>query len=534
MVLEKDVIYIDTEDDITAIVGKIKASKVKVLALVPPKRIGVLQSVVNLRLLARVAENSNKKLVIITNNASLKALTALVMIPVAKNLQSKPQLMEAPEGYDVDEVEVINGSELPIGELDRTTPKEMKAVTDEAIEEINLEETNDKEKDGAVPKASKKEIKIPNFQKFRKKIVLGTIAILGLVGFSVWATQLAPTAKVVITTDLTAVPVSLAVKLSETEPTDSIKEVIKTVVKKVEKDLTVDFEATGTQDKGTKASGTVILSTGLANPQIYVAGGKIKIGDKEYLTQSEVIIPGKGQVTVKVVAIEKGESYNQPASKSCEITETGVGVSCSSASEMTGGTTKIINIVTASDVQKASQELVDLPTKHMSDQLAKQFTNNEMVIADSFLVDYKEGVSTPAVGEEVTGKARLVSKATYSLMAIAQPELKTILREVINKQIVKPKSQKIHQDGLEQVKLSNYSKTDQQTTIHLSTVGQIGPNISLNGVRKLVKGKKFGDIQALLSQVEGVDSVEVKFSYFWVNRVPQSDDKIEIELKSKR
>ena len=51
---KKDIIYIDVEDDITAIIGKIKESKEKIIALVPPKRIGVLQSAVNLRLLARL------------------------------------------------------------------------------------------------------------------------------------------------------------------------------------------------------------------------------------------------------------------------------------------------------------------------------------------------------------------------------------------------------------------------------------------------------------------------------------------------
>ena len=88
--MQKDVIYIDVEDDITAIIGKLKASKQKIVALVPPKRIGVLQSAVNLRLLARSAEQQDKRLVIITGNQALSGLAASAAIPVAKNLQSKP------------------------------------------------------------------------------------------------------------------------------------------------------------------------------------------------------------------------------------------------------------------------------------------------------------------------------------------------------------------------------------------------------------------------------------------------------------
>jgi len=49
--MNKDVIYIDVEDDVTAIIGKIKSSNEKIIALVPPKSAGILQSAVNLRLL---------------------------------------------------------------------------------------------------------------------------------------------------------------------------------------------------------------------------------------------------------------------------------------------------------------------------------------------------------------------------------------------------------------------------------------------------------------------------------------------------
>ena len=110
--MQKDIIYIDTEDDITAIIGKIKASSDKIIALVPPKRAGVLQSAVNLRLLARTADKADKHLVIITNDRALIALSASAKIPVAKNLQSKPEVMEIPALEIDDGEDVIEGAEL--------------------------------------------------------------------------------------------------------------------------------------------------------------------------------------------------------------------------------------------------------------------------------------------------------------------------------------------------------------------------------------------------------------------------------------
>src|SRR5690606_16820049 len=118
--MNKDIIYIDVEDDITAIIGKVKDAKETIVALVPPKRIGVLQSAVNLHLLARAAKQGEKKLVLISNNSALMALASAAKIPVAKNLQSKPEMAEI-SALDVDDGEdVIDGAQLPVGELART------------------------------------------------------------------------------------------------------------------------------------------------------------------------------------------------------------------------------------------------------------------------------------------------------------------------------------------------------------------------------------------------------------------------------
>ena len=66
--IKKDVIYVDVEDDITDVVNKIKSSKEKIIAIVPPKSLGIFRSAVNIRLLSRAAQKNDKKIVFITNN----------------------------------------------------------------------------------------------------------------------------------------------------------------------------------------------------------------------------------------------------------------------------------------------------------------------------------------------------------------------------------------------------------------------------------------------------------------------------------
>ena len=92
----KDVIYIDVDDEITTIIDKVRGSQSKILALVLPKRATTLQSVVNMKLLKRSADETSKNLVLITSEAGLLPLAANVGMYVAKNLQSKPEIPHVP------------------------------------------------------------------------------------------------------------------------------------------------------------------------------------------------------------------------------------------------------------------------------------------------------------------------------------------------------------------------------------------------------------------------------------------------------
>ena len=45
-----------------------------------------------------------------------------------------------------------------------------------------------------------------------------------------------------------------------------------------------------------------------------------------------------------------------------------------------------------------------------------------------------------------------------------------------------------------------------------------------------VKGKKTGEVQSLLRSINGVSSVEIVPSFFWVWSVPEDTSKITIDL----
>lgn len=543
--MNKDIIYIDTDDDITAIINKIKDSNDDIVALVPPKRPGILQSAVNLKLLSKSAKENGKKLVIVTNNKALVGLTAIAKIPVAKNLQSKPEIADLESDESDDGDDVIEGTSLPVGDIVNATDEAKKKSDDLAddIETIDIENemsrplNKSNPDDGSEDKTGRR-IKVPDFSRFRKKLFVGIFGILAVVAFVVWAVAYAPSAKIVITAKTESYPISLALQLgSPTTSTDTSKNIVQTIVKQSKKDLSVEFVATGTKDAGDKATGSMTLSNANNSSSINVpAGSEFTKGDYTFVTTAEVNVPGAtvssgqivaGTVSVAVQAENAGTGYNLSAS-SYSSSVSGV---TAYGTAMTGGTTKTVKVVTASDIQTASQALVDLSTDEYKKALIAEYTNSEIVIGDSFKITREAGVPSVAIGQEaVDGKATLVSSTTFEITAIAKSEVETFLNYTLKKQVSENSNQRIYNNGIDKVKVSGYVTTGDVTTVNISTTGQIGPDIDEATLKEQIKGLRYGEVQTLVKKIQGVSNVDVKFSYFWVTTVPNDTKKITIEF----
>ena len=551
--MNKDVIYIDTEDDITAIIGKVKSSKERIVALVPPKRVGVLQSAVNLRLLARMAEKSNKRLVLVTNNKALINLSAVAKIPVAKSLQSKPEMAEI-DVLDIDEGEdVIEGEQLPIGELMKTAdervdikalPTNKESVSD-AIDEIDVEVESDRSKTTKFETISKndeskeKKIKVPDFNRFRKILFASIVGVIALVIFMVWAIVFAPAANVTITSKTSTQPVSFMIKLGA--ETDVATNTVKVISKEITQDVSTTFDATGAKNTGDKAAGTVTFyNCDTSEIETIYTGTKLFLGGKTYITQADATVSaGKfaaghcyiagASPEVAVLADSAGAAFNTGENAEFSVDGYSSSMAAISVSGITNGTDKISTVVSEEDITKATETLKKLSTDGTKQQLISQFTDGEFIITESYAVKYGDVVSKPLVGEEATGKATLKSSTVFSISAIAKNDLKTILDSELNKKITTD-SNKIFDDGIDAAKLSHYLSNDKGITIDVTASGKIGPNIDEAKVKESIKGKKFGDAQTTLKSISGVNDVHINFSYFWVTAMPNDVEKIDIQF----
>lgn len=547
----RDTVYIDIDDDITSIIESVKGSDSSVVALVPPKRIGALQSVVNLKLLQKAASGSRKKISLITADSALVALAAGLRIPVAKNLNEQAVLKDAPDIEDDSDDDVIDGNEIAIGEIskladkksiksDQPEDKEISAAvaaieTDDKIKnDLDADGRNDDEPKAVEKKAKAK--RIPNFNSFRKKLLIfGSLGVF-LIAFLVWAIWFAPTGTITIIAKTSSKNIENTITLDSSNPTNIEESVLHPTVKQTKKTETVNFTATGSKEVGDKASGTIKLTrTSISSTPISIpAGTRFTSSKLTFVSIESATLSGSGvgpggliqdTATVKVEAIAIGDEYNI-SSASYQLSVSGVSAH---GSNMTGGSKKTVKAVQQSDINTATEQLKEsVDEDQLKSELTKQIDSGYTVLQDSFSVNYGSVASNPGLGEAAEdGKATATMEITYTLVGVSDDDVKSYLDAQAKADL--EDDQKVYDNGQTKVQFKNFAASRNGYSVIIKASAQVGPTIDEAKIKSNAAGKKSGEIMSEIERIDGVSSVKVRFSPFWVNSAP-SADKLKVEF----
>lgn len=584
--MNKDVIYIEPEDDITDIIAKVKNAKTKIVALVPPKKAGVLRSVVNFKLIAKTALQHNKTVVLISTDENLVKFAQSVKMPVAKSLSSKPQLAtddEAEFGDADEESDIIEEEPETETSASKSEKKDVKsdhekshkddkkveAVKAKKSEEVVTEDEIDEEAD-ADKKATKKKSnqKVPNIKKYRTQIIIGSVFAIIMVVVLIWAFAFAPAAKVVVHVRTSDQGFSETIKLT----TDQDKEDIDAGIfymeeKAIEKTASADFEATGEVDKGTKASGTltvkrtspVVITDNNGRAAITIpVGTKFTYNGLTYVSTAASTLrnvedadldPESCKVTnyvatcdiakdisttVKVEASENGDKYNTNANSGWTVS---VGSTTVTASSISGGASKIVKIVSKDDLAAAEENLDITGESDAKKELIDENSDDAIVIKSSFNIENGQLSSSPALGEEVNGdtKPKVTKKTTYKVY--------TVSRDAVSQYIEKTVEEGLGDDtrtvyatgaGKDEEKViaffESYKNNNGEYTAKLKSTVKIGPRVTPEMISEKILGQKVGQVRTMLTSINGVADVEINRSYFWVTKIPSDINKVEIEI----
>ncbi len=552
----KDTIYIDIDDEITAIIDKLGQSEHKIVALVLPKRATVLQSIVNMKLLKRSADAKNKKIVLITSEASLLPIAGAVKVHVAKTMQSKPIIPPAPQTLS-DDIQADDNEELQQDEdedeagLDASQSvgslAAASAVSKDDEETIELDE--DLEDIDAVKDDSKKskkksnKKKIPNFDTFRKRLLIGGGIFVGLIVLFFIFNTILPKAKIVIKSDSISVNTDVPFTANTAFTSfDADAGKVPATKKDVSKTDSTKVPATGQKNIGDKATGTVTLKNCAKVDGAFTipAGTVLTTGASSFSVNETTLLPSStfsgtntcttAGKTVNVTSTAAGDQYNISGGRTFAVSGV-ASITGIDSSAMSGGTNKLVSVVSDQDVETAKQKIADKSKDSATTDLKQQFSNDDLfLIPESITSSAANVTATPKVGEEAS-EVTVSSTTVYSGLGVKESYLNTLVENSAKKQIDTTK-QAISDNGLSKAIFrleDKKSATDQRFRVQ-STVST-GTQIDQEALKKEIAGKKKGDVQDLIGKLPGVKDVNVSYSPFWVYKTPSKPSKITITIE---
>ena len=595
--MNKDVIYIEPEQDITDILANIKGSKNKIVALVPPKKAGVLRSAVNFKLIAKAARQNEKTVVLITTDESLRRLAGSVAMPIAKNLQSKPQLPDDDDaiefGDDKESDDTIDGKDEKAEVKDepeegkdeaeakddapKAAPVAKKVPVAAAVkvekkkqaEDVIEGEPEPEAEDDVEPKtknekaaAKMKGMKIPNFAKYRKYIIIGGVALVIIILFSFWANVIAPAAKISVKVHTTSSNFTEKITFVKDESKADPKKGIfyleeKTIAKKGEK----EFKATGQMDKGTKSSGKITIvrpkheSITDSNQNFSIPKGAIfTIEGKEFVvSEGGSINVNIAQHTenpcgifhpcyrlkdalssgaISVVAKENGDSYNVAAATKGIASTLKIPNSYTvTSTAMTGGSSKMVTIVSKEDFETASSDIEMPDINDIKRELESEFGGNYVLLGDMKQTEPKV-ISSPALNEEVGDKItpKISKEISYTMYAVQREAVETYIKTVVSSTLGDD-TQMIYDTGIDKAFFEAFQNSADDNSAKLKTTVKTGPRVTDEMVREKCLGYKVGECQSRLKSINGVSSAKIDTSYFFVMSVPADTNKTEVNIE---
>jgi hypothetical protein len=552
----KETLYVDVDDEITAIIEKVRNAKGTIIALVLPKRATTLQSIVNMKLLKRSAHDAGKNLVLVTSEAGLLPLAGLVGLHIAETPSSRPVIppmpdrpSEEPESIDepiamsdaagpAEDFNAEKSASIPVGEL--ASAAGATALAAEAEEELIMDDEESETRPESVAVQKNKKLTIPNFNKFRLRAILAVLLLGLLIAGWIVAMTVLPKATIAIQTNSQLVKSNLSLTLdSAAKSVDTQNKILPATTQSEQKTYSQQVSTTGQQNNGNKASGSVTLESSVCSfpaqqPADIPVGSSLKSNNHTYITQTKAsfsnpqlsndhkcFVYTSNPVTIQ--ALKGGAEYNLDANS----TFSGAGQGTGSA---TGGTDAIIKIVAQADIDGAKAKIAAQDTTQVAQELVSALTAKGLIAMPVTLVVGDQQVTTSANVGDQADTLTVTSVVPYTMLGVKQSDLRKLVDASVSSQIDKGK-QKILDDGIAKAQYTLQDTASATSAIVNAKIESVaGPELDVASLKKQVAGKRSGDIKPAIDALPGVTDVKVSYSPFWVTKAPTNTSKITINI----
>ena len=545
--MSKEVIYLEPDEEITSIIDKLKSLEhTKTVFLVTPKSANINQSVVNLKILKKEADNLAMDIAIVTPDVVGRNLATQVGIPIYETINSMHPLIEpAKEEPNVNDI-------IEIDMTEKTSPKPPPGVK---VNYYNPQDENPvvshpnhhQAKQEPVTHSMVSPISMDRYQspqfsrpKVAKKWLPKLIIFLVLIitGFTLFYLYYPKaTVNIIVKSEPVSEKIEISVDTSA-KTTSSDGKTIPGEIIRAEKETTKEFNATGKKDIGEKAKGKVTFSNGAGTVTDLKSGTQIEANGLVFVTTENISIPAAtasvdaGGNVVKnpgtkegaVEALQAGEPYNISATDFSVVNHSNI--SAASHNSFSGGTTKQLTVISQKDLDDAQETL----KKEIKEQLKIDLANNASgkkynIVADG--IEYRDGsfVADKQAGAE-TDKFSANMKINAQTIAFYENDYRNAVVKALGVKI--PSNKELVLSTNDQIEQGNFSTDFSKGTLKIDGTikTKLAPKINDEDIKNSIKGQSLLSAENTLRQNTNIASYNIKSNVNWIKKIPSKNGNI--------
>ncbi|MFA5360646.1 MAG: hypothetical protein WC320_01575 [Candidatus Paceibacterota bacterium] len=423
-------------------------------------------------------------------------------------------------------------------------------TTSEGQEEKEEEEVKEeKEREPAEtiiikpPTRTRKKIKnLKPFLLFGIPIALVVLYYIGFVGLA--------RADIEIITQKMQIPFSKSIVVdSNVSSIDTTKAVIPGNLFVFNSTETQEFKSTGQGKNETKAKGVITIYNNYStSPQILVATTRFETPDhKIFRLDSRVVIPGAttengklvpSTIDVKVTADKPGPDYNIGPCQlpDCKFTIPGFqgmpefnGFYGVSKQPMAGGSSGSVPMVSAEDIKNAEGAILEKIMNSINQDVENKVPEELIILPGA-----KSGVKISKIESDAeigdyTDKFTVSAEVEIKIIAFNKSHILNFIQSVLSEE--KDENYDFCSDP--QIEYSDLETDFEKGSLKITikTNQTLCHQIDLEMIENAIIGKTEEELDEIFRNTPGIEEVKIKFWPFWIKKVPNSQEKINLLVK---
>ncbi|MFA6082593.1 MAG: hypothetical protein WC773_04285 [Patescibacteria group bacterium] len=562
-------IFLALDDEITGVVEKIQQSVSDDVVLIVPKGATILQSLVNIRLLMKKADEFDKKVSVVTSDAIGKQLCAQAGLkvyqsvpdgkPVVKDKMPKTavgddvvvdsdQKVESHDGavrvthYNASATEALKKAGIePAEKIDESPPEasievtEDSEISDEAEIDIPaepevkssassdvimgkvIEDDVEEHPHKTRIKLTRKPVSLPKWL-WRGVALTLVLVVCAAISYAIFI----PSTSVVINVPSESVKKTASIVV-DTSASGINQNVIQGLAHQTTADSIGTAKATGKKQVGDKATGTVTISNADSTDVVTIAKNTALTSTDSKLvfrTQVAVSVPGDtvtkvngrfvdnpGRADVAVIADQPGDQYNI---KATSFTIAGVSslITGASAKAMSGGTTKELTIVAEADITSAKNDAQSKMSDAALAALQKSIPSSETAFYQS-VSDVTYSGQDHQVGDEAS-TVSITASGKANGVSYRGDDIASVLKSQFADDI--PPAKNLVLPVVADIKFDVKSDSSTRFTLTKEIEGKLIANINTTEVKNKLRGRTVKGSAENIKSAYSADAVTITAS----------------------